>query len=98
MNQRMIFPVLLICLICLVMMTGCAQPNSAVGTPGANGVAGFWAGLWQGLILPVTVIVSLFDDSVGIYEIHNSGNFYNVGFAIGASIMFGSVLASKQKR
>jgi hypothetical protein len=54
--------------------------------------------LAAGLILPVSFIVSLFDESVGIYEIHNNGNWYNFGYVIGASFMFGSVLASKKGR
>src|SRR4029453_15059077 len=31
--------------------------------------AGFWLGLWQGLISPITFIVSLFTSSVNIYEV-----------------------------
>jgi hypothetical protein len=34
-------------------------------------------------------IISLFNDSVGIYEMHNNGGWYNFGFLLGASIIFG---------
>lgn len=77
------------------LISGCAQANQAVGTMGADGVAGFWAGLWHGLILPISFIVSLFNNEVGVYEIHNNGNLYNLGFVLGVWIVFGSILASK---
>ncbi|MBE0429909.1 MAG: hypothetical protein IBX61_08560 [Thermoleophilia bacterium] len=86
----------LILLILLLTISGCAEPNQAQGTEGASGVAGFWAGLWHGFILPVAFVISLFDEGIGIYEIHNNGNMYNLGFVIGTWIVFGSVLASRR--
>jgi hypothetical protein len=61
-----------------------AGPNSKYQQPGA-GPAGFWAGLWHGLICPFTFIVSLFTPAVRIYEVHNRGRLYDFGFLIGAS-------------
>ena len=52
--------------------------------------AGFWLGLWHGLIMPITFLISLFNDNVGVYEIHNSGGWYDFGFVLGASIIFSS--------
>lgn len=51
--------------------------------------AGFWAGLWHGLIIIITFIISLFSDSVTIYEIHNNGGWYNFGFVLGLLISLG---------
>ena len=51
--------------------------------------AGFWLGLWHGFISPITFIVSLFTESVSVYEVHNSGNWYDFGFVLGAGILFG---------
>jgi len=51
--------------------------------------AGFWMGLWHGLISLVTFIISLFNDHVTIYEINNTGWPYNLGFILGVSIFFG---------
>ena len=71
----------------VVLVAACtAGPNAAVGQ-GPND-AGFWLGLWQGLIAPITFLVSLFNHSVGIYEVHNNGGWYNFGFLIGVSIFF----------
>ena len=100
MNTRRVAVALLVLMLLavLVVLPGCAEPNKEEGTSGSDGVAGFWAGLWQGLILPVAFVISLFDEGVGIYEIHNNGNLYNLGFVIGSWCVFGSLLASKQKK
>lgn len=85
----------------LLVLAGCAaQTNAQVGTPDTNGkVAGFWLGLWHGFISPVTFIISLFSKVVGIYEIHNTGNWYNFGFVLGCSIIFGGgVLGARRRR
>ena len=52
-------------------------------------VADFWFGLWHGLILPVTFLVSLFQDGVNVYAAHNNGGWYNFGFLWGAAIVLG---------
>lgn len=71
----------------LVALSGCAAgPNTAE----AAGEAGFWQGLWHGVIAPITFIISLFNDNVSIYEVANNGGWYNFGFLIGMSIIFGS--------
>ena len=65
-----------------------AGPGSKYSIPGAN-AAGFWAGLWHGLICPITFIVSLFSSNVRIYEVNNRGRWYDFGFIIGVSSAFG---------
>jgi hypothetical protein len=65
----------------LVLAACAAGPNAAVDVPDTSGeTAGFFLGLWHGLISPVTLVVSLFSDNVSVYEVHNSGNWYDVGF------------------
>ena len=66
-----------------------AGPNSKYQQPGAR-PAGFWAGLWHGLICPIVFIVSLFNPAVRIYEVNNRGRLYDFGFLIGASASLGS--------
>lgn len=96
MSRKQILLILLICLVAAFAISGCADRNQEENTTGSDGVAGFWAGLWHGLILPVAFIVSLFDEGVGIYEIHNSGNLYNLGFVLGTWFVFGSLLAGSK--
>lgn len=79
-------------LFCL-LLSGCAAgPNSAAHTPMADGkVAGFWQGLWHGIIAPITFIISLFNHNVNVYEVHNNGGWYNLGFVLGAGILSGGL-------
>lgn len=75
----------------LTTLAGCAAgPNPEIGTAGADGtVAGFWSGLWHGLIAPVTFVISLFTGEIGIYDVHNNGNWYNFGFVVGLGVLVG---------
>lgn len=59
-------------------------PNSKYKLPNAV-PAGFWAGLWHGIILPLTFLISLFKPGVRIYETNNNGRLYDFGFMLGAS-------------
>ncbi|CAN7456743.1 hypothetical protein LJR047_003033 [Knoellia sp. LjRoot47] len=72
----------------LVLAACAAAGNEDAGT--ATGQPGFWLGLWHGVISPITFIVSLFRDGVGIYEVRNSGAWYDFGFMLGVSFAFGS--------
>ncbi len=82
---------LIVGIIVLAMLAGCAPgPNSLQNTPDAKGeVPGFWRGLWNGIIMPITFIISLFTDKVRMYEVHNRGGWYDFGFVLGAMIAFG---------
>lgn len=64
-------------------------PNPELDTPAENGtVAGLGTGLWHGLISVVTLVISFFNPEIQMYEVHNSGNLYNLGFLIGAILLF----------
>jgi len=80
-----VLKIILFCLCVMLILT-----LTLKNTPGEhNGVAGFWRGLWHGLILPITFVISLFSDSVTIYEAHNNGGWYNLGFLLGVATIFG---------
>jgi len=64
-------------------------PNPQLNEAGANGrVSGFAQGLWHGLIAPVMVVGSFFNPEMQIYEVHNTGRDYNLGFLIGVALIF----------
>ena len=93
--------IFLLAIIFVLLLSACAPgPNTLKKTPNAEGkVAGFWLGVWHGLIAPITFIVSLFSDKVGIYDVHNSGNWYNFGFVLGAGLFLsGGILGRKKKK
>ena len=85
--------IIMFVLIALVVfsLAGCAAgPNGMKNTEYRNGkAAGFGLGLWHGFITPFAFIISLFKKTVGIYETHNNGGWYNFGYVLGLMIIFG---------
>ena len=87
--KRISFVIILISI--MVLLSACAAgPNGLRNIPDEDGeVAGFWKGIWHGLISPITFLISLFSKSVYVFEVHNNGGWYTFGFLLGASITFG---------
>ena len=81
-----------------LLLTGCAASGNDVAQTGGPDAAGFWWGLWHGVISPVTFLVSLFRDDVGLYEIHNTGGWYDFGFMLGVSVVFSGAARSGSAR
>lgn len=77
----------------LLLLTGCADSITFIEAAETEPV-GFWYGLWHGLILPISWIVSLFDSDVAIYAIYNNGGWYDFGFLMGATSTLGGSSAS----
>jgi hypothetical protein len=64
-------------------------PNPEQNKEGAAGrVAGIVQGLWHGLIAPVTLIGSFFNPTMEMYEVHNNGKEYNLGYLFGVALVF----------
>jgi len=80
-----------------LILTGCAGPNPLVGSLGRHGVAGFWSGLWHGMICPIAFVISLFNRKFSMYEVHNNGAWYNAGFLFGAGA-WGILRGSSKKQ
>ena len=81
-----------------LVLTACAAGPNDVAQVHTTHLAGFWLGLWHGIICPITFVISLFDKHVSIYEVHNDGNWYNFGFVFGAGILFGGGSSSSSHR
>jgi len=78
-------------LLVVTIVAGCAPgTNQLKGTASEHdGVAGFWLGIWHGFIAPLVFLVSLFKSTLGIYEVHNNGAWYNFGYLFGLACFFG---------
>jgi hypothetical protein len=78
-------------LVLLNILAGCAPgPNFSKGTASEHDVvAGFWLGLWHGIIAPFVFVASLFKGNLSIYEVHNNGAWYNLGYLFGLACFFG---------
>ena len=63
-----------------LLLAGCATQMAGTVKPEAPG---FWFGLVQGFIAPVTFLISLFRHDVAVYAVPNNGGWYNFGFVLG---------------
>lgn len=90
-KQRLSFLAALVML--AILVTSCADvtpiQNCVVDTP-----YGFWGGLWHGIIAPFSFIGSVFSDDIALYAVNNNGAWYDLGFVLGAGILFGGGTAS----
>jgi hypothetical protein len=91
------WPKILLVGLLLILAVSCApgdaRYNVVTGRP-----ANFWAGLWHGLIIVITFIVSLFTSNVRIYEANNVGWAYNLGFILGCCVSLGGGARSVRQR
>jgi hypothetical protein len=76
----------ILALVILLMFSACTAQVHQITV---HNPAGFWLGLWHGIICPITFIISLFSDKITVWDIYNNGNWYTLGFLIGASISIG---------
>jgi hypothetical protein len=76
-------------------------PNPLVNTADPHGsAAGILLGIWHGIISPVTMVISFVNKDVQMYEVHNNGSQYNLGFLIGVallSVILGVIFGSRRR-
>lgn len=64
-------------------------PNPMINQGDASGrIARAGAGLWHGIIAPITLVISFFNSDVQMYEVHNAGSEYDFGFLLGVVLVF----------
>jgi len=91
----------IVCLLVATLASCAAGANDLLGTSRIEGEApaGFILGLWHGLIAFIAFVISLFNKNVSVYEVHNTGVTYNLGYIIGLAIAFGgSVKGTRRNR
>ena len=50
---------------------------------------GFWYGLWHGIIALISLFIHIFNENVVVYEINNTGGWYDFGFLSGVIFTWG---------
>lgn len=84
-------PIRIAALVALTVLAGCA--SQPLIEPGSRGF--FW-GLWDGAIAPLSFLVSLFNSEVRIYAYPNSGLWYDLGFLMGLTFWAGGSHAARR--
>jgi len=73
-------------MILVLLMASCSAGNDRFI---AEHPAGFWFGLWHGMISFISLIVRLFNENVAVYELDNTGGWYDFGFLLGVTVIWG---------
>lgn len=63
-----------------LLLSSCAAGNPQFSQ---EAPAGFWWGIWHGIISVISLIVHIFNENVAVYETHNTGGWYDFGFLLG---------------
>ena len=77
---------LLILIPVVLLLTSCTagDPQFTQDSP-----AGFWYGLWHGIISVISLVIHIFNENVGVYEVNNTGGWYDFGFLFGVISIWG---------
>jgi len=81
-------------LLILITLTGCI-PGDGAST--SNNPAGFLWGVWHGWMAPISLIIGLFNKNIRVYELVNTGWWYDLGFYMAVISGFGGVAFSRKK-
>jgi len=92
MNKKSILLIVLVAMMA-VLLTGCLPGDSKYTS---DDPAGFFWGIWHGWLAPLSLIISLFNDTTRVYEVNNTGWWYDFGFYIAIISGFGGVRLSRK--
>lgn len=81
-------------LILVLTLSGCMPGDVKY----AEVPAGFFWGVWHGWIAPISLIVQLFNPLVRVYEVNNTGWWYDFGFYIAILGGFGGISLTRKKK
>ena len=93
--MKKIMTIMLMTLMILVFVTSC-MPGDGSYTDGH--MANFISGIWHGWIAPISLIRSLFNSNIRIYEVNNTGWWYDLGFYMAIISGFGGISLSRKRK
>lgn len=71
-----------------LFLAGCFPVDG--GRPGDDR-DGFFMGIWHGWIAPVSIVLGIFDSQIRVYEVHNTGWWYDFGYYMAIISGFGGL-------
>ncbi len=78
-----------------IALTSCVPGD---GTYTSNNPAGFFWGIWHGWISPISLIIGIFDPGIRVYEVNNTGWWYDFGFYMAIISGFGGLSLNRHQR
>lgn len=84
MKKRNIGLIIIVIIIAIFALTGCADASNVQEClPATEHTYGFWGGTWHGIIMVPSFIGSLIWDDVAVYAVNNNGSWYDFGYVGG---------------
>jgi polyferredoxin len=83
-------------LLAVVLLFSSCLPGDGKNT--VDKPANFLMGIWHGWVAPVSVILGIFKGNIRIYEVNNSGWWYDLGFYMAIISGFGGITLSRKNR
>ena len=80
----------------LVLLAACAR-QIPEGVAHDAQTPGFWWGLWHGFIFPWSWIGTLFQPTVAVYAVPNTGGWYDFGYFRGVTVLGGGSFFGSRK-
>lgn len=87
--------IIILILSLLFTLTACVPGN---GTYTLDEPATFFSGIWHGWIAPISLIISILQEKIRIYEPINTGLGYDFGFYMAIISGFGGLSFSRKKK
>ncbi|WP_430812735.1 MULTISPECIES: hypothetical protein [unclassified Carboxylicivirga] len=89
-KYRIVFALLGVLMLCTACLPG--GGNYSPEYP-----AGFFTGIWHGWIAPISLVLSIFNKDITLYESFNTGWWYDFGFYMAIISGFGSLRLIRNK-
>jgi len=86
---------ILVLLLSMVILSGCIPGD---GKHTEERPAGFFWGIWHGWIAPISLIGGLFNKNLRVYEVFNTGWWYDFGFYVAIIAGFGGLSLTRKKQ
>lgn len=93
-RRRMAVPIL-VAVACATLVAGCLPGD---GTHTAANPAGFLWAVWHGWAAPFSVLFGFFRPAIRVYEVNNTGWWYDFGFYIAVISGFGGLSLTRRRR
>lgn len=86
---------IIVTLVITLILTSCLPGggNNSIIEP-----AGFFSGVWHGWIAPISLVISAFNSSISIYEVNNTGWWYDLGYYMSIISGFGGIQLFRKTR
>lgn len=93
MAKRSMILTLLLLVVCMLLV-GCLPGDDKYTE---DKPAGFLSGIWHGWVAPISLIGGIFNSNIRVYEVANSGWWYDFGFYAAIISGFGGLSLTRRK-